>query len=181
VSLEGGGDFGTDPANDSLFFLKFNGTLGCGDSISVSDGVLTGTFTRLEEGLCLTEKPWLVNLNHPEETNGEIEFLVEGTEDTAYVAELTFAPHEAINPVAEGFTWDLEEFFEGPAGFQLAAWCASATFDSGGNLTGAVPPAGFHGCIASQENRTVVDGSTAGSDVQTTWWVYFLYDLKTRG
>jgi hypothetical protein len=33
------------------------------------------------------------------------------------------------------------------------------------------------GCVASQTTQTV------GSDgeAQTTWWVYFLFDLKTRG
>jgi len=187
VSLEGGGDFGTDPANDSLFFLKFNGTLACGDTISVSDGVLTGTFTRLNEGACETVKPWAVNLFPNNGPNGEIDFLIDPAsgEDTAYVAELTFAPHGASNAVDEEFLWDLEDFFNDPdVGLQFAQWCESATFNSSGDLIGAVPPGApgeFHGCIASQENRTVVDGSTEGSDVQTTWWVFFLYDLKTRG
>jgi hypothetical protein len=185
ASLEGGGDFGTDPANDSLFFLKFNGTLACGQTISVSDGVLTGTFTRVElnEADCDTVKPWAVNLFPNNVPNGEIDFLIDlaSEEETSYVAELTFAPHPATNPVMEEFKWDLEGFFGGSTDVVLAQWCVSATFDSSGTLTNAVPPAGFHGCIASQENRTVVDSSTAGRDVQTTWQVYFLYDLKTRG
>lgn len=179
ASLEGGGDFGTNPVNDSLFFLKFNGTLGCGDEISVSDGVLTGTFTRLEEGTCLQDKPWAINLDQTLGPNGEIEFLIDSTftEDAEYVGVLTFAPHAAANPVNELFQWDLEDFFVNPdVGLQDAEWCESATF-AGGILTGAVPPDGFHGCIARQQNQTV--GS--GGEVQTTWWVYFLYDLKTRG
>jgi hypothetical protein len=50
-------------------------------------------------------------------------------------------------------------------------------FDEDGNPTPAMIPDGDHGCIFRQQNETVgPDG-----EVQTTWWVYFLYDLKTRG
>jgi hypothetical protein len=39
-----------------------------------------------------------------------------------------------------------------------------------------VPPEGFDGCIASALTITDENG-----DAQTTWWVYFRFDLKTRG
>ncbi|HEX5671792.1 MAG TPA: cadherin-like domain-containing protein, partial [Acidimicrobiia bacterium] len=153
----------------------FAGELSCGDDTGLleDDSGMSAIFFRIDErGPCETAKLWTVNFD-PD--NGTIEFLIDPlfTEDAEYTAELTFEPFTPGNPNTQTFEWDLDN----PGGPLTAAeWCDSATF-VGGQLTTAVPPEGEDGCVASQTTQTVGEEGQA----QTTWWVYFKFDLKTRG
>ena len=153
----------------------FAGELVCDDDTGLvtDDSGMSAIFFRLaDRGPCETAKLWTVNFD-PDD--GTIEFLIDPlfTEEAEYTAQLTFEPFTPDNPNTQSFDWDLDD----PGGdLTPADWCDSATFVAG-QLTTAVPPEGEDGCVASQTTQTVGEEGQA----QTTWWVYFKFDLKTRG
>jgi hypothetical protein len=165
---------GTDTATVTV--TVFAGVLACGGDTGLATDAsgMSAIFFRLDVGPCDEEKLFTINFDQEVGTNGEIEFLIDPafTEPAEYTAKLTFEPFTPGNPNTQTFEWDLDL----PDTLTAADWCDSATF-VGGQLTTAVPPEGKDGCVASQTTQTV--GSEG--EAQTTWWVYFLYDLKTRG
>jgi hypothetical protein len=171
-------DGAADSNTATVTVIVFAGELACGgDTGLVSDeSGKSAIFFRIDTGPCEEDKLWTINFTPPVEgDNGGIEFLIDQafTEEAEYTAKLTFEPFTPENPNTQSFTWDLDD----PGGTLTAAdWCDSATFDGNGNLTSAVPPTGEDGCVASQSTVTV-----GGGEAQTTWWVYFKFDLKTRG
>jgi hypothetical protein len=180
-------DGGADSNVATVTVTVFAGELSCAENTGLieDDSGMSAIFFRLDVGDCEQAKLFTVNFDQEVGTNGEIEFLIDPafTEPAEYTAKLTFEPFTPGNPNTQTFEWDLDN----PGGALTAAdWCESATFDGSGNLTSAVPPlldpedpegGREDGCVASQTTQTV------GSDgeAQTTWWVYFLFDLKTRG
>lgn len=178
-----GSDTFTYTANDgaadsnvaTVTVTVFAGELVCNDDTGLvtDDSGMSAIFFRLaERGPCETAKLWTVNFD-PDD--GTIEFLIDPafTEDAEYTAKLAFEPFTPGNPNTQTFEWDLDN----PGGTLTAAeWCDSATFVAG-VLTDAEPPEGEDGCVASQTTQTVGEVGEA----QTTWWVYFKFDLKTRG
>jgi len=157
----------------------FAGELSCGENTGLIEDAsgMSAIFFRLDEGPCATAKLFTVNFDPATGDNGEIEFLIDPafTEAAEYTSKLTFDEFDPVaNPTLATFEWDLDN----PGGALTAAdWCESAIFDGSGNLTSAVPPTGEDGCIASSSTVTVGPNGEA----QTTWWVYFKFDLKTRG
>lgn len=96
-SLEGSGDFGNDPAFDTIFYLsQFEGELDCGDEVSKDDGVVEATIIRHDnwDGTDCTLKPYTlrVNADDPEEEGAQtVTFLLsEDGQAAFYEAFLTF-------------------------------------------------------------------------------------------
>jgi hypothetical protein len=166
------GNGGSDTA--SVTVSVFEGELACGGSTDVeTEAGMSAEFFRHGAG-CGPAKPFTINFFPEAGPNGEIEFLIDPafTEASEYTAHLTFDEFDPANPNVQTFTWDLDN----PGGaLGLAVWCDSVTFVDG-VLVDAEPPSGEEGCIAS--SSTVAVGA---NEAQTTWWVYFRFDLKTRG
>jgi len=170
-----------DSNTATVTVIVFAGELVCGGDTDLvtDDSGMSAIFFRIDTGPCEEAKLWTINFTPEAGDNGEIEFLIDPafTEPAEYTARLTFDEFIPDNPNTQTFVWDLDD----PGGTLTAAdWCDSATFVDG-ELTSAVPPDDESGepkdgCVASQSTVTVGDG-----EAQTTWWVYFLFDLKTRG
>lgn len=169
------GNGGTDTATVTV--TVFEGLLACGGDTGPVEGdgsAMSAQFFR-HGTECGPAKPFTINFDPETGANGEIEFLIDPlfTEPSEYTARLTFDDFDPANPNEQSFIWDLEN----PGGaLSPAAWCDSVTFVDG-ELVDADPPGTATGCIASA--TTVIVGEEG--EAQTTWWVYFEFDLKTRG
>lgn len=180
VSLEGGADlannadqaaFGQiDPnSRSSQFGVQriYDGTLDCGDSVTVGDGVNTpkGTFTRVNYSLtseCVL-KVYDLSTSFVAGVN-QIDFAPSADAVARYTADLTSVPYPAENPVTQTLTYDPD--LDGT--YQTMQWCL--TDPGAGWATVAdsttVLPSGESWCITGSDTQLLGDGT-----IQTTWSV----------
>jgi VCBS repeat-containing protein len=153
---------GTDSSNATVNITVFP-TMCSLDTVSDSDGTVSGSFTRLSDPLeC---KRYTIQASA---TDGTVLFTPTGSGTVAYRGSLSFGPEPA--PVAGGsgvFPLLLRYDPAGGTNYKPVQWCIDPQFDSGGTVTSATLPAGETWCIASADTRGDVNG-----DLNTVWQVY---------
>lgn len=140
-----------------------------GDTVSDTDGDVTGSFTRLSDlEQC---KRYTVDALDADDT---VLFQPSGTGTVQYRGELSFGPESA--PAAGGSGEHSLLLRYDPTGgddFEPVQWCIDPQFDGNGVVTGATLPAGQSWCVASGYTRSDVNG-----DLITVWQVYGEDDPK---
>ena len=130
-----------------------------GQSVSDTDGNISGTFFRLTDSQ--TCKRYTIDANSAQAT---VLFDPQGTAQVEYRGLLSFEPQEAPAGVLNLLlTYDPT----GGTTFRPVLWCINPQFDSTGTVTGATLPRGESWCIASEASRGNVSGF-----VVTTWQVF---------
>jgi VCBS repeat-containing protein len=141
------------------------------DTVTETDGAVTGSFTRLDD--TFNCKRYTLDASAPD---GTVLFKPSGAASVDYRAELSFGADPA--PVAGGpgtFSLLLEYDPAGGSSFRPVQWCVNPQFDSSDLVTSATIPAGETWCIASAKNRPNTSG-----DIVTTWQVFGHDDPKFR-
>lgn len=185
VSLEGSGDFGNDPAADTIFYLTtFEGVLDCGDEDSASDGDVTGTIIRHSnaDGSDCVEKLYRLFADGEE---GSVTFEIEdpASQLEAFYEAFITLDQDLTTPLSAVLQYDPEPPYE-EGDFKDAEACDTYPFELDGNgervidsETGlAIPdpdaiPDGHEACIISV---------TQEWDGTTTWHAVFMGDWKFR-
>lgn len=201
VSLEGGADLVTnnpdptsfgqiDPASLSSQFgvqRVYDGTLDCGDSVTVGDGVDTpkGTFTRVQypAGDCVL-KVYDLSTSFEAGVN-QIDFAPSADVTARYTADLASVPYSAENPVTQTLTYDPD--LDGT--YQTMQWCVTdpgagwATVADSTTVLPLVDPADANGpretwCITGVSTVLAVDSEgdpvldeNGNQKIQTIWSV----------
>lgn len=183
VSLEGSGDYGNDPAFDTIFVLEeYTGELGCTEAdntATIEEGNVFGTITRLEntDGSECVLKPYTLDVDVEGETLIFVPVDNEGAPQlAAYQGTVAFAPQNSANPFTSQLEYDQDG--EGPLGFEDMPWCAGDPFaspDVPGSIDTSVIPANHTWCIVSE--TTGIDSAT---QTRTTWNVVGIGDPKFR-
>lgn len=182
VSLEGSGDFGNDPAADTIFYLTtFEGVLDCGDEQSDSDGDVAGTIIRHSntDGSECVKKPYRLFADGEE---GSVTFEIDdpGSQEAFYEAFITL-DQELTTPLSAVLQYDPEYPY---TEFKDAEACEAYPFelDSNGDRvidpqTGlAIPkPDAF-----PTEHEACIISVTQDWDGTTTWHAVFMGDWKFR-
>ena len=130
-----------------------------GQSVSDTDGNISGTFFRLTDSQ--TCKRYTIDANSAQAT---VLFDPQGTAQVDYRGLLSFEPQAALLGVLNLL---LEYDPTGGTTFRPVLWCINPQFDSTGTVTGATLPPGESWCIASEASRGNVSGF-----VVTTWQVF---------
>ena len=130
-----------------------------GQSVSDTDGNISGTFFRLTDSQ--TCKRYTIDANSAQAT---VLFDPQGTAQVDYRGLLSFEPQAAPLGVLNLL---LEYDPTGGTTFRPVLWCINPQFDSTGTVTGATLPPGESWCIASEASRGNVSGF-----VVTTWQVF---------
>jgi hypothetical protein len=182
VSLEGSGDFGNDPAFDTIFTLGdgFDGELGCtetNNTATIEEGSVYGSITRLTnpDGSECVLKPYTLRIDTTEESLTFIPVDNAGApQSAAYRATLKFAPQDSANPFTSHLRYDQDD--DGPLGLEDVPWCAGDPFaapDVPGSIDTSVIPAGDTWCIVSEST-----GIESATQTRTTWDVVGVGDPK---
>jgi hypothetical protein len=171
VSLEGSGDFGNDPAFDTIFVLEgFSGELGCteeNDTATIEEGNVFGSFTRLEnpDGSACVLKPYTLSVDIDAETLSFVPVDVDPPQLAAYQGTVAFAPQNSANPFTSQLEYDQDG--EGPLGFENMLWCTGDPFespDAPGSIDTSVIPANHTWCIVDEST-----GIESATQTRTTW------------
>ncbi len=175
MSLEGSGDFGNNPANDTIFYLSdFDGFLDCGESTGLkTNGNTSANITRHQNLDGPTCTPKAYSLKAVDSATGEdtVTFeLGDPSQVALYRADITFE-----RPVAGLFDAVLNYDPDGSDGYTQFKEMPPCT-DTPGEKTAAsqdasVIPTGDQGCIVS----VVQD-----YDGITTWDVLFFGDWRFK-
>ncbi|BDZ53970.1 hypothetical protein GCM10025870_10430 [Agromyces marinus] len=183
VSLEGSGDYGNDPAFDTVFTLGagFDGQLGCtaeNDTATIEEGTVYGSFTRLQntDGSECVLKPYFLSADTEAETVSFVPVDVGAPQPAAYTGTVAFAPKNSSNPFQSQLEYDQDD--DGPLGFEFMPWCAGNPFtdpDAPGSINTSVIPAGDTWCIVSESTAIV-----SATQIRTTWNVVGIGDPKMR-
>lgn len=182
VSLEGSGDYGNDPAFDTIFTLEgYSGELGCTEENStatIEEGSVYGSFTRLQnpDGSECVLKPYTLSVDVDAETLSFVPVDIDPPQLAAYQGTVSFAPQDSANPFTSQLEYDQDD--DGPLGFELMPWCAGdpfATPDAPGSIDTSVIPAGDTWCIVSE--GTAIESAT---QTRTTWNVVGIGDPIMR-
>lgn len=179
-SLEGGSDFGNARANDTVFFLDWDGTLICGQTTPREvDGDVSGAIKRHENtdvSECVA-KPYTLDVQ--EGAEGEDDTLTfevgdQGSQPAIYEAWLTFTEGTAtlFNAVLE---YDSQPPYNA-ADFKTMPACVEDPFDVGDDPLGSTLndeaiPSGHEGCVISVTQQ--YDGTT-------DWHVIFEGDWRFK-
>ena len=186
VSLEGSGDFGNDPARDTIFYLEtesWEGELGCtegNNSTGVeSDGlVISGEIIRYEntDGSECVLKPYNLDVLASDPTEGDVPtvtFEVDdpGSQPAIYRATLVFEEDMFT-------TLQLQYDSDGSDGYddyKNMPACVEDPFDTSddpaGSLNNEAIPAGHEGCVINVSQSW---------DGFTTWDVIFEGDWRFK-
>jgi hypothetical protein len=184
ISLEGSGDFGGDPAQDTIFYLtSAEGVLGCpstGDNFADDDGGLVeAEITRHEntDGSDCVFKPYSLTATESDENDeASVTFDVTDPLDppqpAAYEAYLTF-DQALTNPLTATLTYDdtapYDSFDEMPP-------CVADPFVlDGDDATGSINDE----AIPSGDTACVVDVSQEW-DGTTIWHIVFTADIRFK-
>lgn len=183
ISLEGSGDYGDDPAFDTVFTLGgFSGELGCTEAdntATIEEGNVFGSFTRLEnsDGSECVLKPYTLDVDIAAETLSFVPVDNDGAPQPAtYRATVKFGPQASANPFTSKLEYDQDD--DGPLGFEFMPWCAGdpfATPDVPGSIDTSVIPAGDTWCIVSEAT-----GIESATQTRTAWDVVGVGDPKMR-
>lgn len=184
VSLEGSGDYGNDPAFDTVFTLGtgYSGELGCTEAdntATIEQGTVYGSFTRLAnpDGSECVLKPYTLEVDIAAETLTFVPVDNPGApQQAAYQGTVAFAPQNSANPFTSQLQYDQDD--DGPLGFTFMPWCAGdpfATPDAPGSIDTSVIPAGDTWCIVSEGT-----GIVSATQTRTTWNVVGIGDPIMR-
>lgn len=184
ASLEGSGDFGDDPAFDTVFTLGdgYDGELGCteaNNTATIEEGSVYGSITRLTnpDGSECVLKPYTLEVDVAAETLSFVPVDNPGAPQVAaYRGTVAFAPQDSANPFSSQLQYDQDD--DGPLGFEFMPWCAGdpfATPDAPGSIDTSVIPAGDTWCIVSE--TTSVYSTT---QTRTEWDVVGIGDPIMR-
>jgi hypothetical protein len=174
VSLEGGGDFGNDPAYETVFYLQteqWDGELACGQQVSTEPGSFPeGTITRYDNvtGDCV---PKLYRLfSDSEEKTITFELDPGKTTQQAWYQGVLTLPGDLANPTA---SVQLEIATDAPAleTFELVPTCNRDVDIIDGEPNPSALPVGAEACVVS------VFQDYQGN---TVWTVVFTADPKFR-
>jgi hypothetical protein len=143
--------------------------LNCGETVTTSDGDVSGSFTRLSNREGITCQPKLYALFASDAEN-QVGFLPEGDQPATYRGVLTFNPQPKANPPAHTIEYDPG------TGFKDMQWCTSVTRDGQGNVTGGVMPGTESWCIVDLLVKIYDAANT-----QPTWTVLGFDDPLVRG
>ncbi|MBY5162974.1 hypothetical protein [Salsipaludibacter albus] len=187
VSLEGGNDFGTDPAYDTVFHLvTYDGLLGCDDgtdTASESDGAIVGTIIRYQNTVasdCVL-KPYTMLVTSNDPVEGGLDSVVFEVDDPVVPAQA--AIYEAFLTLDQPLNTPLDAVLEydsdrtdGYTNFKQMPRCVQDPFtlddEPTGSLNDEAIPAGHEGCVIDV---------TQSWEGLTTWHVVFAGDWKFRG
>jgi hypothetical protein len=136
------------------------------DSVSDTDGDVTGTFTRLSDPFQC--KRYLLEAVADADA---ILFQPTGDATVTYRGELTFGPEPAPPAGGSGVLPLLLRYDpDGGTNFRPVQWCSDQQFDADGLVITATLPAGESWCVASADTRGT------GPDVETVWQVFGIDD-----
>lgn len=187
VSLEGSGDFGNDPAFDTIFHLtSYDGELGCDEDTNTAyevDGATEGRIVRYEntDGSDCVLKPYVLQVTADDPAEGGLDSVVFEIDDPVtpvqpaiYEAFLTFdqplsTPLDAVLEYDPDRTDGYDQFKQAPACIQDPFDLAD---DPAGSLNDEAIPAGHEACVIDV---------TQEWDGTTTWHAIFAGDWKFRG
>jgi hypothetical protein len=164
-------DDGHTTSNAATVSLSVFPVICSNDTVTQSDGAVTGAFTRLDD--TFNCKRYVLDASAGDST---VLFKPSGAASVDYRAVLSFGANPA--PVAGGpgtFSLLLEYDPLGGNSFRPVQWCVNPQFDSSDLVTSAAIPAGETWCIASAKNRP-----NASGDIVTTWQVFGHDDPKFR-
>ena len=130
-----------------------------GQSVSDTDGNISGTFFRLTDSQAC--KRYTIDANSAQAT---VLFDPQGTAQVDYRGLLSFEPQSAPAGVLNLL---LEYDPTGGTTFRPVLWCINPQFNGNGEVTTATLPVGETWCIASESSR----GNAVGN-VVTTWQVF---------
>ncbi|CAN5867378.1 hypothetical protein BH23ACT5_BH23ACT5_04950 [soil metagenome] len=156
ISLEGSGDFGNDPAFDTIFYLQteeWDGEIACGETVRDKDGDVTAKITRYQntdDSECLPKLfRLLADKSNPEENGAAtvtFEFPDTDTQAAIYEAHLTFN-QPLDSPLDAVLQYDPEPPYDN---FKNMPRCESDPFDAPqGSLDPGAIPARHEGCVIS--------------------------------
>lgn len=183
MSLEGSGDFGDDPARDTIFHLTgTDGTIDCGDTVTESDGDIVGSFTRHAntDGSTCVAKPYVLEVlaSDPAEEGAEsvvFEFFDPLAPAQAAIYEATITLDQALNaPLDAVLEYDSDRT-DGYDDFKQMPACVADPFDTSddpaGSLNDEAIPTGHEGCVieVTQQWESI-----------TSWHVILAGDWKFR-
>lgn len=171
MSLEGSGDFGNDPSEDTIFHLvDWDGTIECGQMVEPPQGEdQIAEITRLQYGEC-DPKLYRLRADREDEQAGSVIFEFEDVDQPAlYKAELTFQ-YDLENdvPLVGVLEYDPEPPYDDEDFEQMPA--CEGEFDENDPKPDIIPD-GHDGCVIEATQRW--DGTTV-------WTAVFYGDWKFR-
>lgn len=180
MSLEGSSDYLNDTDFDTIFTLTdFDGELLCGDSVSIEEGTVSGTITRLENTAGEAEDCVLKPFNLDVDTEAEtLSFVPQdvGSQQAAYEATLTFSPEPSANPFSSGLDYDRDDA-GGDFGFTPVPWCAGDPFSD------PDAPGSIDTSVLGDDTWCIVEATTSiesETETRTTWTVVGIGDPRFR-
>lgn len=136
-------------------------TICSNDTVTATDGDVTGSFTRLTDAVDC--KHYALEASSTDTT---VLFQPTGAATVNYRGFVSFGPEAAPAPPGP-FPLVLRYDPDGGSNYRPVPWCVDPQFDANNLVTSATIPAGDNWCIAS-ENTT----PDSNGDLVTTWQVY---------